>query len=230
MPSRSCGQVGLGLSTEIPSAPPAESGSSGQLGQNTSCSSVDSYLHVDVDSQGSVNLGLRYFEASRKAGTETHGAKRRGGRRAGVHGCTRVSLFGEAWVPGHRAARPVSVPGGWAEQPPRRQDHKGAELEGEPAGAACPHGRFSLGGAGTAEGQACPDGGPAIRSTERNLASPPSSCPHRGPFRSPGWLPQPSALHLGPGQGAGGQRSGVADLSRTVGRGRPSPCGLRVAA
>ncbi|DAA28421.1 TPA: C-terminal binding protein 1 [Bos taurus] len=50
-------------------------------------------------------------------------------------------------------------------------DCKGAELEEELAGATCPHSGFSLKEAGTAEGQARPDGGPAIHSTEPSLPS-----------------------------------------------------------
>lgn len=74
-------------------------------------------------------------------------------------------------TPVHGAGQRVSVPGVWAEQPPHPQDCKGAELEEELAGATCPHSGFSLKEAGTAEGQARPDGGPAIHSTEPSLPS-----------------------------------------------------------
>ena len=90
IPSRSLGQVGLGLNTEIPSVFPTRNGSSGQLGQNASCLlSVNSYLQMDVGSQGSANLGLRYFEACQKAdiATETDGAKWKGNRRELVCMC-----------------------------------------------------------------------------------------------------------------------------------------------
>lgn len=131
-------------------------------------------------------------------------------------------------TPVHGAGQRVSVPGVWAEQPPHRQDCKGAELEEELAGATCPHSGFSSKRLEQPRARHAPT--VVLPSTAWNPASPPSSCPHCGPFRSPEWLPQPSALDLGPGQGAGGQRSGVAGLSRTAGGGRPSLCSLRVSA
>ena len=91
IPSRSRGQVGLGLNTEIPSAFPTRNGSSGQLSQNASCLlSVNSYLQMDVGSQGSANLGLRYFEACQKADIATETDRGPNGREAGESWCACV--------------------------------------------------------------------------------------------------------------------------------------------
>lgn len=187
--------------------------------RNTSCSSVDSYLHVDVDSRP-CELGTTLLEASKSRHRDTR-AKRRGGRRAGVHGCTRELVSGSL-VPGHRAARPALCPEGGQSSLPTTGPQRGRAWRGNRLALPAPTAGSAPRGAGTAEGQAC-SARWSCHPQHRAEPWPPlhHRCPHRGPFRAQVAALSP-ALYPALGR-AGGQRLGVADLSRTVGRAGPLP-------
>ena len=172
------------------------------------------------------------------------GAKWEGGRRELGHVCVRVHSCELVW--GNLSHDRDT--GAWSRTaglcPEREQsslsDDRTAQAQssrGNLAGSTCPHGGFSLGGAGTAEGQARPT--VVLQSSVPSGARPPlhQAAPTAVPSGAQGgclsplpstWGPRPGSVDfLGPGQGAGGTAV-WGGLGRPAGRGRLSPCSLCV--
>lgn len=170
------------------------------------------------------------------------GAKWKGSPRELVHVCVRVHSCELVWgnVSHDRDASAWSRTAGLCPECEQSSlsDDRTAQVpssRGNLAGSSCPHGGLSLGGAGTAEGQARPT--VVLQSSVPGGTRPPlhQAAPTAVPSGAQGgypsplpstWGPRPGSVDFpGPGQGTGGTavRGG---LSRAAGRARLSPCSL----